>query len=76
MLSAKGNAMTKLERAVQEAQQLPAEVREQLGDDLLHRIHKLLALRDDLAIGLEQLNSGDTVDGATVFADLKARYGA
>lgn len=68
--------MTKLERAVQEAEQLPDEIREQLGEDLLHCIHKLLALRDDLAVGLEQLNAGDTVDGAAVFTDLRSRYGA
>ena len=29
------NAMSKLERAVQEAEQLPEELREKLGDDLL-----------------------------------------
>ncbi len=68
--------MTKFERAVHEAEKLPEEIREQLGDDLLHYVHKWLALRDDLAIGLNQLDSGDTIDGDTVFNELKVRYGA
>lgn len=68
--------MTKLERAVQEAEQLPDELREQLGDDLLHFIHKYLALRDELAIGLRELDAGEVEDGEMVLAELKARYGA
>lgn len=75
-MKAKGNAMTKFEHAVHEAEKLPDEIREQLGDDLLHYVHKLLALRDDLAIGLKQLDKGDTIDGDTVFNELKSRYGA
>ena len=68
--------MTKFERAVHEAEKLPDEIREQLGDDLLHYVHKLLALRDDLAVGLKQLDTGDTIDAGTVFNELKSRYGA
>ena len=68
--------MTKLERAVHEAEQLPDELREELGDKLLHYIHKYLALRDEIAIGLRELDAGEGLDGETVLAELKARYGA
>ena len=68
--------MSKLERAIKEAEQLPPEMQEQLGDDLLHYIHKYLALRDMLAEGQRELDSGDVVDGEAFLADLKARYGA
>lgn len=68
--------MTKLERAVKEAEQLPDELREQLGDNLLHYIHKYLALRDDLDAGLRELDAGQGLDGREVFASLKAKYGA
>ncbi|WP_442579214.1 hypothetical protein ACSBOB_27485 [Mesorhizobium sp. ASY16-5R] len=68
--------MTKLERAIQEAEQLPEELREKLGDDLLHYIHKYLALRDEIDIGLKELDAGEVEDGESVLADLKARYGA
>ena len=68
--------MTKLERALQEAEQLPDELREELGDKLLHYIHKYLALRDEIAIGLRELDAGEGLDGETVLAELKARYGA
>jgi hypothetical protein len=68
--------MTKLERAIKEAEQLPDELREELGDDLLHFIHKYLALRDELAIGLRELKTGDVEDGEAVLAEMKARYGA
>lgn len=67
--------MTKLERAIKEAEQLPDEVRERLGDDLLHYIHKYLALRDDLEVGLRELEAGQGLDGREVFATLKAKYG-
>jgi hypothetical protein len=69
-------AMTKLERAIREAEQLPDEVREKLGDDLLHYIHKYLALRDDLEEGLRELEAGQGLDGREVFTALKAKYGA
>ncbi len=68
--------MSKLERAVQEAEKLPEELREKLGDDLLHYIHKYLALREEIEIGLRQLDAGDVEDGEAVLADLKARYGS
>jgi hypothetical protein len=69
-------AMTKLERAIKEAEQLPDEVRERLGDDLLHYIHKYLALQDALDEGLRELDAGETVDGETLLSELKAQYGA
>jgi predicted transcriptional regulator len=68
------DAMTKLERAVQEAEQLPEELREKLGDDLLHYIHKYLALRDEIDIGLKELDAGLGIPADEVFADLRARY--
>ena len=67
--------MTKLERAVQEAEQLPEELREKLGDDLLHYIHKYLALRDDIDAGIRELDAGQGIPADEVFADLKVRYG-
>jgi len=66
--------MTKLERAVQEAEQLPDELREQLGDQLLHYIHKYLALRDDIDAAIGELDAGLGLDGKEVFASLKSRY--
>lgn len=68
--------MTKLEQAFKEADQLPPEARERLGDDLLHYIHRYLALRNDLNAGLRELDSGLGVDAERAFANLKARYGA
>ena len=68
--------MTKLERAIKEAEQLPDELREQLGEQLLHYIHKYLALRDDLDAGIGELDAGLGLDGKEVFASLKSRYGA
>lgn len=68
--------MSKLERAIKEAEQLPDELREQLGDRLLHYIHKYLALRDDIDASLRELDAGLGRDGKEVFAALKSRYGA
>lgn len=68
--------MTKLERAIKEAEQLPDDLREQLGEKLLHYIHKYLALRDDLDAGLRQLDAGEGLDGNEVFASLKSKYDA
>ena len=68
--------MTKFERAVQAASELPEELREQLGENLLHFVDKYLALRDDIAIGVAQLDRGEVVDGEILFAELKARYGS
>ena len=67
--------MTKLERAVKAAEQLPEELREKLGDDLLHFVDKYLALRDDIALGVMQLDRGETIDGEAYFAKLRARLG-
>jgi hypothetical protein len=50
--------MTKLEQAAKEAKQLPPELQEELGDKLLHYIHKYLALRDEIAIGIAELDRG------------------
>jgi hypothetical protein len=68
--------MTKLEHAIKEAEQLPDELRDQLGEQLLHYIHKYLALRDDLDAGIRELDAGLGRDGKEVFASLKSRYGA
>lgn len=68
--------MTKLERAIQEAGKLPAEVQEQLGDDLLHFIDKFLTLRDDLDTGIRELDAGEKIPAGEVFAEIKALYGA
>ena len=68
--------MTKLERALHEAEKLPPEMQEEIGDDLLHYIHKYLALCDDLEIGIRELDEGRGIPGEKVFADLRARYGA
>jgi predicted transcriptional regulator len=69
-------AMTKLELAVKEARKLSPEEQERLGDNVLHYIHKYLALRDDLEAGLRDLDAGRMVDGKEVFARLKATHGA
>lgn len=68
--------MTKLELAVKDAAQLPADVQEQLGEELLHTVHRILALQDELAIGIDQLDRGEGIPGAEAMADLKRRYGA
>ena len=68
--------MTKLEQAMKEAEQLPDELQEELGDRLLHYIHKYLALRDDLDAAIAELDAGLGLDGETVLAELQARYGA
>lgn len=68
--------MTKLEQAIKEAERLPFEARERLGEDLLHYIHRYLALRDDLDAGLAELDSGKGLEAKAVFADLKTRHEA
>jgi hypothetical protein len=75
MLRPGDHAMTKFERAMQAAGQLPEDMREQLGDDLLHFIDKYLALRDDIDIGLRELDAGEIIEGEVFFAELKARLG-
>lgn len=66
--------MTKFERAVKAAEELPDDVREELGDNLLHYIDRYLALRDDIALGVEQIERGEMVDGEIVLAKLRARF--
>lgn len=68
--------MTKLERAVKAAEQLPEELREKLGDDLLHFVDKYLALRDDLEAGLRELDAGQGLAVDEVFAELRQSLGA
>ena len=68
--------MTKLERALKAAEQLPEEMREKLGDDLLHYVDRYLALREDLEIGLRELDAGQGLKAETVFADLRTRFGS
>lgn len=68
--------MTKLERAIAEAEKLPTELQEKLGDELLHSVHKLLALRDDLSAGVAELDADKGIRGEAVLSGLKARYGA
>ena len=68
--------MPKLERAIKEAEQLPDELREELGDRPLHYIHKYLVLRDELDAGIRELEAELGVDGDEVLASLKSRYSA
>ena len=67
--------MTKLERALQAAEQLPEELRDQLGEELLHYVDRYLALRDDLDVGVRQLDAGEGIPAEIVFERLKARFG-
>lgn len=76
MFARKVDVMTKLERAIKEAEKLPDDLRDQLGEELLHFVHKYLALQDEIALGVAQLDRGETVSGDVVLAKLKARYGA
>ena len=66
--------MTKLERAVKAAEGLPEDLREKIGEDLLHFIDKYLALKQDIDVGMAQLERGEVVDGELVFARLRARF--
>lgn len=65
--------MTKLERAVEAAQELPEELREEIGENLLHFIDKYLALREDIDAGIAELDAGQGIPAEVVFADLRAR---
>lgn len=67
--------MTKFERAMQAAEQLPEELREKLGEDLLYFVDKYLALRDDIDIGLRELDAGKGIPAEIVFKRLKALFG-
>lgn len=68
--------MTKFERAIHAAAELPEDLREQLGENLLHFVDKYLALRDDIDIGLRELDAGEGMPAEVVFARLKARFEA
>jgi len=67
-------AMSKFDRAVKAAEQLPEDLREELGEDLLHYIDKYLALAADIDIGLAQLDRGETIPGEVVFERLRAKF--
>ncbi len=66
--------MSKMELALRAAEKLPPEMQDKLAEDLLHYMDKYLALQDELAIGIEQLKRGEFVDGAVVFAELRAKF--
>ena len=67
--------MTKLETAVKAAEQLPEELRDRLGDDLLHYIDKYLALKDDLEAAIAEIDAGQGIPAEEVFAELRASLG-
>ncbi len=68
--------MTKLENAIKAAEQLPEELREKLGEDLLHFIDKYLALRDDLEAAIAEIDAGEGIPAEEVFAEVRASLGA
>jgi len=68
--------MTKLENAIKAAEQLPLELREKLGEDLLHFIDKYLALRDDIEAAIAEIDAGKGIPAEEVFAELRASLGA
>lgn len=66
--------MSKMELALRAAEKLPPEMQDKLAEDLLHYIDKYLSLQEELKIGIEQLERGEIVDGAVVFAELRAKF--
>jgi hypothetical protein len=68
--------MTKFERALVHAALLPKDMQEQLGEDILHFVDRYLALRDDLDVGIRELDAGLGIPADIVFADLRKRFGA
>ncbi len=68
--------MTKLENAIKAAEQLPEELQERLGEDLLHFIDKYLALRDDLEAAIAEIDAGKGIPAEEVFAEVRASLGA
>jgi predicted transcriptional regulator len=68
--------MTKLENAIKAAEQLPEELQERLGEDLLHFIDKYLALRDDLEAAIAEIDAGKRIPAEEVFAEVRASLGA
>ncbi len=65
--------MTKLERAVKAAEELPEELREQIGEDLLHFIDSYMALSKDIDEGLAELDAGLGVPAVAALERLRAR---
>jgi predicted transcriptional regulator len=68
--------MTKLENAIKAAEQLPEDLRERLGDNLLHFIDKYLALRDDLEAAIAEIDAGKGIPAEEAFAELRDSLGA
>jgi predicted transcriptional regulator len=68
--------MSKFERAVKAAENLPEDLREELGEDLLHYIDKYLALTEDIDAGLAELDAGKGVPADIVFDRLMSRLGS
>ncbi|MDN2581732.1 hypothetical protein [Aquibium sp. ELW1220] len=68
--------MTKLENAIKDAERLPEELQERLGEDLLHFIDKYLALRDDLEAAIAEIDAGKGIPAEEVFAEVRASLGA
>lgn len=68
--------MSKFERAVKAAENLPEDLREELGEDLLHYIDKYLALAGDIDEGLAELDAGKGIPADVVFDRLMARLGS
>lgn len=67
--------MSKFERAVKAAEELPDDVREELGDNLLHYIDRYLALKEDIDVGIAELDAGLGTPAEEVFARMRARIG-
>ncbi|MCG6113836.1 MAG: hypothetical protein MEQ84_01440 [Mesorhizobium sp.] len=68
--------MSKFDRAVKAAENLPEDLREELGEDLLHYIDKYLALAEDIDEGLAELDAGKGIPADLVFDRLTARLGS
>lgn len=65
--------MSKIEMALRAAEKLPAEMQDQLAENLLHYVDKCLALQDEIAIGIAQAERGELIDGRLVMAELRER---
>ncbi len=68
--------MSKFDRAVKAAENLPEDLREELGEDLLHYIDKYLALAEDIDAGIAELDAGQGIPADVVFDRLRARLGS
>lgn len=67
--------MTKLERALKAAEDLPEDLREQIGEDVLHFIDTYMVLTRDVDEGLAELDAGLGVPVEDALARLRARIG-